>query len=92
MMLIGWCGNNGSTVTAGVVANKHGLTWETRRGEQRPNYWGSITQVRCGAVWCGVVRCGAVWCRVVQGGAGWCGECRWVCRVSVLECAFVWCV
>lgn len=44
MMLVGWGGNNGSTVTAGILANKHGITWRTKRGEQKPNYFGSITQ------------------------------------------------
>jgi myo-inositol-1-phosphate synthase len=44
VMLVGWGGNNGSTVTAGVLANKHGLTWRTKRGTQSANYFGSITQ------------------------------------------------
>lgn len=35
VMLIGLGGNNGSTVAAGIIANKLGLTWNTkvRRGE-----------------------------------------------------------
>jgi myo-inositol-1-phosphate synthase len=44
LMMVGWGGNNGSTVTAGVIANKLGITWETRRGKVAPNYFGSITQ------------------------------------------------
>eukprot|EP00760_Papus_ankaliazontas_P028138 PhM_4_TR3552/c0_g1_i1/m.98927/K01858/INO1, ISYNA1; myo-inositol-1-phosphate synthase len=44
LMLVGWGGNNGSTVTAGILANKHNITWHTRRGENKPNYFGSITQ------------------------------------------------
>jgi myo-inositol-1-phosphate synthase len=44
MMLIGWGGNNGSTVTAGIIANKLGITWETKRGVQKANYFGSVTQ------------------------------------------------
>lgn len=44
LMMVGWGGNNGTTTTAGVVANRLGLKWETRRGEQRSNYFGSITQ------------------------------------------------
>lgn len=31
-MLIGWGGNNGSTVTASVLANKLKLTWRTKEG------------------------------------------------------------
>lgn len=42
MMLVGWGGNNGSTVTAGIIANRRGLTWETREGERAANYYGSI--------------------------------------------------
>ena len=42
MMLVGWGGNNGSTVTAGIIANRHGLTWDTREGKQAANYYGSI--------------------------------------------------
>ena len=32
-MLIGWGGNNGSTVTGTVLANRLGLTWRTKEGE-----------------------------------------------------------
>jgi myo-inositol-1-phosphate synthase len=44
VMLVGWGGNNGSTLTAGILANKHKYTWRTRRGVQAANYFGSITQ------------------------------------------------
>ncbi|RNC50360.1 myo-inositol-1-phosphate synthase, partial [Trypanosoma cruzi] len=44
LMMVGWGGNNGSTVTAGILANKHGLTWRTKKGVLHPNYFGSITQ------------------------------------------------
>lgn len=44
MMLVGLGGNNGSTLTAGILANKHGLSWRTKTGEQAANYWGSISQ------------------------------------------------
>ena len=30
LMLVGWGGNNGSTVTATVLANKHKLSWKTK--------------------------------------------------------------
>lgn len=52
VMLVGWGGNNGSTITAGVIANKHGIKWNTKQGEQSPDYIGSFTQsstVRIGA-------------------------------------------
>eukprot|EP00659_Diplonema_papillatum_P005827 gene5827-8920_t len=44
MMLAGLGGNNGSTVVAGIIANREGITWRTRTGVQKPNYYGSITQ------------------------------------------------
>lgn len=44
VMFVGWAGNNGSTITAGIIANKHGVTWNTKEGLQRPNYFGSMTQ------------------------------------------------
>mmetsp|Transcript_23076 Transcript_23076/g.39649 ORF Transcript_23076/g.39649 Transcript_23076/m.39649 type:complete len:564 (-) Transcript_23076:287-1978(-) len=44
VMIVGWAGNNGTTLTAAVMANKNGITWRTKRGEQRPNYYGSLTQ------------------------------------------------
>lgn len=42
MMLVGWGGNNGSTVTAGILANRRRLVWETREGERAANYYGSL--------------------------------------------------
>ncbi|CAM9316559.1 unnamed protein product [Chrysoparadoxa australica] len=41
-MLVGWGGNNGSTVSASILANKKGLSWETKEGVQKPNYFGSM--------------------------------------------------
>jgi len=43
-MLVGLGGNNGSTVVAGTIANREGITWRTKEGIKRPNYFGSITQ------------------------------------------------
>ena len=43
VMLVGWGGNNGSTVTAGILANRHNLEWETREGLRSANYYGSVT-------------------------------------------------
>ena len=34
VMLVGWGGNNGSTVTASILANKLGITWRTKEGLQ----------------------------------------------------------
>lgn len=42
MMLVGWGGNNGSTVTAGLLANRRNLVWETREGQHASNYYGSM--------------------------------------------------
>ncbi|KDD74931.1 myo-inositol-1-phosphate synthase [Helicosporidium sp. ATCC 50920] len=43
VMLVGLGGNNGTTVAAGILANKHGVTWMTKEGLQKPNYFGSLT-------------------------------------------------
>ncbi|KAF2087804.1 Myo-inositol-1-phosphate synthase [Saccharata proteae CBS 121410] len=42
MMLVGLGGNNGTTVTAGIIANKRGLVWDTREGKRAANYYGSM--------------------------------------------------
>jgi myo-inositol-1-phosphate synthase len=42
MMLVGWGGNNGTTVTAGIIANRRGLSWDTREGKRAANYYGSV--------------------------------------------------
>ncbi|KAL3422793.1 myo-inositol-1-phosphate synthase [Phlyctema vagabunda] len=42
MMLVGWGGNNGTTVTAGIIANRRGLKWDTREGSRAANYYGSV--------------------------------------------------
>lgn len=44
VMLIGWGGNNGTTVSTCSVANKVGLEWETETGMKKANYLGSLTQ------------------------------------------------
>ena len=41
-MLVGWGGNNGTTITAGIIANRRGLVWDTRQGKQAANYYGSV--------------------------------------------------
>lgn len=42
MMLVGWGGNNGTTVTAGILANRRNLVWDTKTGKQTANYYGSV--------------------------------------------------
>ncbi|NXS47627.1 INO1A synthase, partial [Balaeniceps rex] len=44
VMLVGWGGNNGTTVTAAVLANKLGLSWMTKTGRKKANYYGSLLQ------------------------------------------------
>jgi myo-inositol-1-phosphate synthase len=44
LMLVGLGGNNGSTVAAGLLANKRNITWNTKEGTMHPNYYGSISQ------------------------------------------------
>ncbi|KAK3754561.1 hypothetical protein QZH41_017001, partial [Actinostola sp. cb2023] len=43
-MLVGWGGNNGSTLTAAMVANQKGMSWHTKEGLKKANYVGSMTQ------------------------------------------------
>jgi len=42
LMLVGLGGNNGSTVTAGILANRRKLEWDTREGSRKANYYGSV--------------------------------------------------
>ncbi|KAL0909667.1 hypothetical protein M5K25_020555 [Dendrobium thyrsiflorum] len=44
VMLVGWGGNNGSTLTAAVIANREGISWATKDNVQQANYFGSLTQ------------------------------------------------
>lgn len=43
VMLVGWGGNNGTTVTAASLANKHKLNWHTKDGQHQADYFGSLT-------------------------------------------------
>ncbi len=45
VMLVGWGGNNGTTFTAGILANKHKLQWFTKEGKHSADFLGSLTQV-----------------------------------------------
>ena len=44
LMLVGWGGCNGTTISAGILANKKSLKWNTKDGENNSNYYGSLTQ------------------------------------------------
>jgi myo-inositol-1-phosphate synthase len=41
-MMIGIGGNNGTTLAATVLANRHNIVWRTKSGIQQPNYIGSV--------------------------------------------------
>lgn len=43
VMLVGLGGNNGSTLVAGILANKQKLSWETKNGTVQANFYGSFT-------------------------------------------------
>ncbi len=43
-MLVGLGGNNGTTFLAALLANKHNITWETKTGEKKPNFFGSVLE------------------------------------------------
>jgi myo-inositol-1-phosphate synthase len=52
VMLVGLGGNNGTTVVAGAIANREGISWRTKSGVQHANYYGSMllsSTVRLGA-------------------------------------------
>ena len=40
--MVGIGGNNGSTLCATILANRHNITWHTKEGVQQPNYIGSL--------------------------------------------------
>lgn len=42
LLLVGLGGNNGTTFTASLLAHKQNISWETRRGRQQPNFYGSL--------------------------------------------------
>ncbi|KAJ6513380.1 hypothetical protein C8R45DRAFT_1088419 [Mycena sanguinolenta] len=42
LMMIGMGGNNGSTLCATILANRHNIVWHTKEGVQQPNYIGSV--------------------------------------------------
>ena len=44
ILFVGWGGNNGATLTAGILANKANLSWKTRTGSKKANFFGSLTQ------------------------------------------------
>lgn len=43
LMLVGLGGNNGSTLVAGILANKRKMQWETKQGRVSANFYGSLT-------------------------------------------------
>lgn len=44
LMLIGWGGNNGTTLTGALLANNYGFQWRSKTGIKSANWYGSITQ------------------------------------------------
>ncbi|EIW80213.1 Myo-inositol-1-phosphate synthase [Coniophora puteana RWD-64-598 SS2] len=42
LMMIGLGGNNGTTLCATILANRHNITWHTKNGIVQPNYIGSM--------------------------------------------------
>jgi myo-inositol-1-phosphate synthase len=44
LLMVGLGGNNGSTLTAGLLAHKHNINWESKNGIHKPNFYGSFTQ------------------------------------------------
>lgn len=44
LLLVGLGGNNGSTLSAAVAANRHNISFHNKNGLVEPNYFGSVTQ------------------------------------------------
>jgi len=44
LLIVGLGGNNGSTLTAAIIANRLNLKWRKRSKEIQANYYGSVTQ------------------------------------------------
>jgi myo-inositol-1-phosphate synthase len=44
LLMVGFGGNNGSTILGGIIANREGLEWNTKKGMQKANMYGSMTQ------------------------------------------------
>ena len=54
-MLVGWGGNNGTTITAAVLANKLKLTWNTKEGSKVSEPMGGSGVVPSCSCWNSVV-------------------------------------
>lgn len=44
LLLVGLGGNNGTTLLSAILANKHNISFDTKEGTVKPNYYGSVTQ------------------------------------------------
>ena len=44
LMLVGWGGNNGSTITASLMAHRHQVAWQDKEKVHTPDFLGSLTQ------------------------------------------------
>lgn len=42
LMMVGWGGNNGTTLTGTLLANKHKLQWNSKEGTLSSNFYGSV--------------------------------------------------
>ncbi|KAI5116774.1 hypothetical protein M0805_008729 [Coniferiporia weirii] len=42
LLMVGLGGNNGTTLCATIIANRHNISWRTKSGIQQPNYIGSL--------------------------------------------------
>lgn len=52
LMMVGLGGNNGTTITGGILANKHNIIWTDKKGDHTPNFLGSVTQCSTMKVGC----------------------------------------
>lgn len=45
LMMVGLGGNNGTTFTGMCLANKHNISWNSKRGEHHADFLGSVAMI-----------------------------------------------
>lgn len=45
LMMVGLGGNNGTTFTGMCLANKHSISWNSKSGEHRADFLGSVAMI-----------------------------------------------
>ena len=45
LMFVGLGGNNGTTFTGTIYANRHKIEWDSKRGHHKADFLGSVSQI-----------------------------------------------